>query len=180
MNGYFGFYGLMEMMKMKYGYLDICEISYYNNDNQYWEIVVSKTENHVILIDFNDFGEYNGYLFRGVKDIDGIFHSGKMLEFIRKTIDFSSIPHLALCTKADFIEMAKNNNKVLGIAKKSFPSGEIENIKVLKNEDNILTYKVYSRCGKLYSKIYKVRINDIVLLQIDAKYQRLIERVREE
>jgi len=165
---------------MKYGYLDICEILYYNNDNQYWEIIVSKNETQIILIEFNDFGEYNGYLFRGVKDIDGIFHSGKMLEFIRKIIDYASIPYLTLRNKNDFIEMAMENNRVLGIARKSFPSGEIENIKVLKFDNNILTYRVYSQCGILYNKICNAKINDIVLLQIDAKHQRLIEKVRKE
>lgn len=64
---------------MKYGFSDICEITYYNDDLSYWGIIVFKDEEHMVVIDFNDFGEYNGYLIRGIKDIEGVYHSGKCL-----------------------------------------------------------------------------------------------------
>ena len=51
---------------MKYGFSDICEITYYNDDLSYWGIIVFKDEEHMVVIDFNDFGEYNGYLIRGI------------------------------------------------------------------------------------------------------------------
>ena len=41
---------------MKYGFSDICEITYYNDDLSYWGIIVFKDEEHMVVIDFNDFG----------------------------------------------------------------------------------------------------------------------------
>ena len=40
---------------MKYGFSDICEITYYNDDLSYWGIIVYKDEEHMVVIDFNDF-----------------------------------------------------------------------------------------------------------------------------
>ena len=39
---------------MKYGFSDICEITYYNDDLSYWGIIVFKDEEHMVVIDFND------------------------------------------------------------------------------------------------------------------------------
>ena len=98
---------------MKYGFSDICEITYYNDNLSYWGIIVFKDEEHMVVIDFNDFGEYNGYLIRGTKDIEGVYHSGKMLDFERKTVDFDDIPDIELHKKSDFIMEAIKNCKTL-------------------------------------------------------------------
>ena len=163
---------------MKYGFSDICEITYYNDDLSYWGIIVFKDEEHMVVIDFNDFGEYNGYLIRGIKDIEGVYHSGKMLDFARKIVDFDDIPDIELYRKSDFIMEAIKNNRVLRIVKRCFPVGVFDDVKVLSFDGSFLTYRKYSRTGKLLSRECKVRINDIIRMQIDAKYQRLIERVR--
>lgn len=40
--------------------------------------------------------------------------------------------------------------------------------------------KIYTRWAELYKRIHKTKISDIVMMQVDSKYTRLIEKIREE
>ena len=165
---------------MTYKSSDICKIIYYNEDQFDVGIILSNDSNHLMFIDFNLFGEYNGYVFQENERVEKLIHKGQYLSLMKSIINLDSIPYLPLHRKTDFIYEAINNNRVLGITKSTDYVEEITDIKVLEFDGIYVKYREYTRYASLNRRISKVKITNIVFIQIDSKYQRLIEKYREE
>jgi hypothetical protein len=168
-------------MKKTGGLGDICNIYYYNREDFDTAIIKSKNECELIFISFNMFGEYNGYIYQNYKEIENIWYDDSYIPFYKKIIDKSTINSLNLSKKEDFINYALNNNRILAILKEDNAQYEdFDDVKVLDFDGKYLKYQKYERWAKLRKRIYKLKISKIVMLQVDSKYQRLLERVRED
>lgn len=170
------------MKKKKIGnYGDICRIYYYNREDIDTTIIISRKDNELVYIDFNVFGEYNGHIFQNFLAIEDICYDDEYIPFYEKAIDKSTINYLNLLTKEDFVKYALENNKILAILTEyDLPDINFLDIKVLEFDGKYIKYQYYERWGQLRKRIYKVDISKIVMLQVDSKYQRLLERIREE
>lgn len=92
----------------------------------------------------------------------------------------TKVPTMDLKNAADFINEAIKHDRVLGIVKYYEQSAGISDVKVLDFDGICVKYREYTSYAELNSRILKTKISNIFLLQIDSKYQRLIEKYREE
>ncbi len=163
-------------------YGEICEIFYYNMDYFDVGIVLSHNDNKISYIDFNIYGEYNGYVYQGHKAIEEICYDDRYVRFMKKVINKESIPKLNISSKEEFINYAIKNNKVLSIfyAKKGTVDLDYLRIKVIDFKEDYLFYQRYNNYAKLYKPIRKTKLNQILTIMVDTKYGRLIEKTRNE
>ena len=126
------------------------------------------------------FGEYNGVILQTHKAIESICYSDRYVDFMKKIIDINTVPELYLNTKMDFINYAIQNNRILAIITKNQNVMDFNDIKILECDGVYIKYRIYERWCELYKRVRKVKISNIIMMQIDSKYQRLLEKVREE
>lgn len=171
------------MMAMKTncgGFGDVCEIFYYNQDDFDVGIILKKEDNMIVYKDFNMFGEYNGLILQTHRVIEEICYDDRYVRFMKKIIDRDTISSLELLNKMDFINYAIKNNRVLAIVTKKQEVEDFNDVKIIDCDGTYLKYQIYTRWAELYKRIHKTKISDIVMMQVDSKYTRLIEKIREE
>ena len=92
----------------------------------------------------------------------------------------TKVPIMDLKNASDFINEAIKHDRVLGIMKYDEQREGITDVKVLDFDGICVKYREYTRYAELTSRILKTKISNIFMLQIDSKYQKLIEKYREE
>lgn len=113
-------------------------------------------------------------------EIEEICYDDRYVRFMKKIIDRDTISSLELLNKMDFINYAIKNNRVLAIVTKKQEVEDFNDVKIIDCEGTYLKYQIYTRWAELYKRIHKTKISDIVMMQVDSKYTRLIEKIREE
>jgi len=113
-------------------------------------------------------------------EIEEICYDDRYVRFMKKIIDRDTISSLELLNKMDFINYAIKNNRVLAIVTKKQEVEDFNDVKIIDCDGTYLKYQIYTRWAELYKRIHKTKISDIVMMQVDSKYTRLIEKIREE
>ena len=113
-------------------------------------------------------------------EIEEICYDDRYVRFKKKIIDRDTISSLELLNKMDFINYAIKNNRVLAIVTKKQEVEDFNDVKIIDCDGTYLKYQIYTRWAELYKRIHKTKISDIVMMQVDSKYTRLIEKIREE
>ena len=113
-------------------------------------------------------------------EIEEICYDDRYVRFMKKIIDRDTISSLELLNKMDFIHYAIKNNRVLAIVTKKQEVEDFNDVKIIDCDGTYLKYQIYTRWAELYKRIHKTKISDIVMMQVDSKYTRLIEKIREE
>ena len=113
-------------------------------------------------------------------EIEEICYDDRYVRFMKKIIDMDTISSLELLNKMDFINYAIKNNRVLAIVTKKQEVEDFNDVKIIDCDGTYLKYQIYTRWAELYKRIHKTKISDIVMMQVDSKYTRLIEKIREE
>lgn len=159
----------------------IAAIHYYNEDSFNVGIIQFRENNKIIYIDFNIYGEYDGIVFQTQPSIESISYSNVYLKYMEKIIDKTDISDLVFNSEIEIIKYAMDNNRVLKLYKRTRDDVEEDFfIKVLGFDGLYIQYRKYERYGKLYKSINKIRISNIVLMKIDSKSTKIIEKIREE
>lgn len=112
-------------------------------------------------------------------EIEEICYDDRYVRFMKKIIDRDTISSLELLNKMDFINYAIKNNRVLAIVTKKQEVEDFNDVKIIDCDGTYLKYQIYTRWAELYKRIHKTKISDIVMMQVDSKYTRLIEKIRE-
>lgn len=162
------------------GFGDICEIFYYNREDFDVGIILSRLKDELVYIDFNMFGEYNGIILQTNRAIEEIRYDDRYIRFMKKIINNESIPTLNLLTKIDMVNYAIQNNRVLAIITQKQDVEDFNDVKVLEFDGVYIKYQIYTRWAELYKRVHKVKISQIIMMQLDSKYTRLIEKIRNE
>lgn len=113
-------------------------------------------------------------------EIEEICYDDRYVRFMKKIIDRDTISSLERLNKMDFINYAIKNNRVLAIVTKKQEVEDFNDVKIIDCDGTYLKYQIYTRWAELYKRIHKTKISDIVMMQVDSKYTRLIEKIREE
>ena len=113
-------------------------------------------------------------------EIEEICYDDRYVRFMKKIIDRDTISSLELLNKMDFINYAIKNNRVLAIVTKKQEVEDFNDVKIIDCDGTYLKCQIYTRWAELYKRIHKTKISDIVMMQVDSKYTRLIEKIREE
>ena len=107
-------------------------------------------------------------------EIEEICYDDRYVRFMKKIIDRDTISSLELLNKMDFINYAIKNNRVLAIVTKKQEVEDFNDVKIIDCDGTYLKYQIYTRWAELYKRIHKTKISDIVMMQVDSKYTRLI------
>ena len=113
-------------------------------------------------------------------EIEEICYDDRYVRFMKKIIDRDTISSLELLNKMDLINYAIKNNRVLAIVTKKQEVEDFNDVKIIDCDGTYLKYQIYTRWAELYKRIHKTKISDIVMMQVDSKYTRLIDKIREE
>lgn len=166
---------------MSYSRTRISKITYFNDNHFDVGIVNDYSDDYISFVSFNTFGEYDGYILQSSETIEAVTHKGQYINFMESIIDMTKVPVMDLKNASDFINEAIKHDRVLGIIKYDDEQSEgITDVKVLDFDGICVKYRAYTRYAELNSRILKTKISNIFMLQIDSKYQRLIEKFREE
>ncbi len=157
----------------------LCKIQYYNGDDTI-AIIISNNEKQITYIQFNIFGEYDGIILEETEEVENIIYDDECIKFMKKIIDKKSLPNFVFLKKEDFIVYAIHNNRVLGIKTNKQKDNDTNDIKIIGYDDIYVEYQIYERWAQLYKRVRRVKISDIIFMQIDSKYTKLIEKTREE
>ena len=149
----------------------VCGIHYYNVDDYDVGIVISDDEDEIIFISFNFYGEYNGIEIKYNDDVEYIEYRDKYLTFIRELIDLTSFDIIDIKSREELFEYAMKNDKILSIE----INGYRDYIKLLSFDGSKIEYKKFSEKRQLNNRIYKKNIYDFDIIEIDSKYDRLLE-----
>ena len=67
---------------MSYSRTRISKITYFNDDKFDIGIVNDYSDDYISFVDFNIFGEYNGYILQSSETIEAVTHKGQYINFL--------------------------------------------------------------------------------------------------
>lgn len=149
----------------------ICGIHYYNTDSYDVGIIIHENDDELIFISFNIYGEYDGIEIKYNDDVEYIEYRDKYLTFIRELIDLTSFDIIDIKSREELFEYAMKNDKILSVE----INGYRDYIKLLSFDGTKIEYRAFSPKRQLNKRVYKKDIYDFDIIEIDSKYDRLLE-----
>lgn len=149
----------------------ICGIHYYNTDSYDVGIIIYENDDELMFISFNIYGEYDGIEIKYNDDVEYIEYRDKYLTFIRELIDLTSFDIIDIKSREELFEYAMKNDKILSVE----INGYRDYIKLLSFDGIRIEYNEFSAKRQLTKRIHKKNIYDFDIIEIDSKYDRLLE-----
>ena len=172
---------ILRMMKMKNKFKIkknlLCEIEFFNIEQRDFSIIINYDDSNIILAGYTYFGEFDGIMICPIRIIRNIEYNNSYLLFLKNIYEKKDFSYFDLKDNKDFIRHAFNNNKIIGISRHIDSTIKINDIKVLRFDKNYIYYNEFDSYNYSLLKVEKkVKINSLKLIQIESKFQKILEK----
>ena len=155
----------------------ICEIEFFNIKESDFSIILNYDDSNIVLVEYNYFGEYDGIMICPIRIIKNIEYNNSYLSFLKEIYEKKDYSYFNLKDNKDFIRHAFNNNKIIGISRHIDSSLKVNDIKVLRFDNNYIYYNEFDSYNHSLLKVEKkAKIDSLKLIQIDSKFQKILEK----